>query len=127
VGDEDRPEIIECEIRLHSACPDATTGRELSWADWSKTAVGEPVTYRAIAITGKGTWNGPLAPGVEISPPVALDDPWWTVFLPNGRSAPITAGRVGHPLAIGESFTLPPGEAGVWSGGVVFDGAIVIE
>jgi hypothetical protein len=127
MGDEDRPEIIECAIRLHSARPVKEGAGELSWSDWSGTVVGEPVTFQAIAITGKGTWNGPLAPGVEISPPVPLDDPWWSVFLPDGRGVPVVVGRVGHPLAVGEAFTLPPGEAGVWAEGVVFDGAIVIE
>jgi len=64
---------------------------------------------------------------VEIASPVALDDPWWTVFLPASRGVPIVVGQVGRPLAIGEAFTLPPGEPGVWTEGAVFDGTIVIE
>jgi hypothetical protein len=36
-------------------------------------------------------------------------------------------GQVGRSLAIGEAFNLPPGEPDVWTEGVVFDGAIVIE
>ncbi len=36
-------------------------------------------------------------------------------------------GQVGRRLAIGETFKLPPGEPGVWTEGVVFDGAIVIQ
>jgi hypothetical protein len=36
-------------------------------------------------------------------------------------------GQVGRSLAIGETFNLPPGEPDVWTEGVVFDGAIVIE
>ena len=35
--------------------------------------------------------------------------------------------RVGHPLAIGEAFQLPPGIDGEWTANVVFDGAIVID
>jgi len=125
--DKNEPQIIECEIRLHSGRPADKGSNELSWADWSETVVGQPVTFRAIAILAEGAWNGPLSPGVEISPPRALDDPYWTVFLPDSRGAPVLTGRVGHPLAIGEAFTLPPGEGGVWTPGVVFDGAIVIE
>jgi hypothetical protein len=123
----DDPEIIECQIRLHSARPAAPASGEPSWADWSATCVGEPVTFQAIAVTGRGAWNGPLPPGVAISPPVALDDPWWTVFLPDGKGVPIVAGPVGRALSIGDSFSLAPGEAGVWTEGVVFDGAIVVE
>ena len=126
VGADD-PEIIECQIRLHSSRPDASATGGLSWADWSTTCVGEPVTFQAIAITGKGAWNGPLPPGVEISPPVALDDPWWTVFLPDGTGAPILSGQVGRALTIGDSFSLPPGETGVWTEGLIFDGAVVVE
>jgi hypothetical protein len=124
---EDRPEIIECELRLHSARPTEAAPSEFSWADWAETVVGEPVTFQAIANIGKAAWSGPLPPGVEISPPVALDDPWWTVFLPAARGIPIVSGRVGHPLAIGEAFKLPPGDPDVWTEGVVFNGAIVTE
>jgi hypothetical protein len=127
VADEDDPEIIECELRLHSARPTTEAPGDPTWADWAGTVVGEPVTFRAVAVTGDGAWNGPLPPGAEVSPPVALDDPWWTVFLPDGRGVPVLAGRVGHALAIGDSFTLPPGEEGSWTHGVVFSGAIVIE
>jgi hypothetical protein len=124
---EGDPEIIECEIRLHSTQPASNTTGDASWAEWSETVVGDPVTFRAIAMIAKGAWNGPLAPGVEICAPVALDDPYWTVFLPAGNGVPIVVGRVGRPLAIGEAFTLPPGEPGAWTEGVVFDGAIVVE
>jgi hypothetical protein len=64
---------------------------------------------------------------VEISPPVALNDPWWTVFLPDGRGVPVVFGHVGRPLSIGDPFTLPPGESGVWTQGVTFDGAVIVE
>lgn len=127
MADDDTPEIIECELRLHSARPTGEGSQEPTWADWAATAVGDPVTFQARALIGKGAWNGPLPPGVENSPPVALDDPWWTVFLPGGRGVPILAGQVGHPLAIGEAFSLPPAEDGVWTDGVVFEGAIVTE
>ena len=127
MAEEDEPEIIECELRLHSARPVIQQGSELTWADWSQTTVGEPVTFRAIAMTGKGAWNGPLHPGAAVPAPVALDDPWWTVFLPNGRGVPVKAGQVGRPLAIGDEFNLPPGQVGVWEDGVVFVGAIVID
>lgn len=123
----DEPEIIECEIRLHSGRPAGPATGEPSNADWSETVVGEAVTFQAIAITSKGAWNGPLPPGVEIAPPVALDDPYWTVCLPASRGAPVIVGRVGRPLAIGEAFNLPPGRPGVWTEGVPFEGAIVIE
>jgi hypothetical protein len=122
---EDRPEIIECEIRLHSARPDKPG--DLSFSDWAQTVVGNPITFRAIAITGKGSWNGPLSPGVEIAAPTALDDPYWTIFLPSSTGVAIMVGRVGRPLAIGEAFILPPGVPGHWIEGVVFDGAIVTE
>jgi len=124
---EDDPEIIECEIRLHSGPPAGKGTAEASWVDWSETAVGEPVTFQAIAITSRGAWNGPLPPGVQICPPRALNDPYWTVFLPVSSGVPILTGKVGRPLAIGEEFTLPPGEPGVWKEGIAFDGAIVIE
>lgn len=124
--DEDAPQIIECELRLHSTRPAGTSG-EPTWADWSATAVGEAVTFQARALMDQGAWNGPLPPGVDASPPVALDDPWWTVFLPDGRGVPVLSGRVGHPLAIGDVFSLPPAEDGVWTKGVVFEGAVVIE
>jgi hypothetical protein len=123
----DRPEIIKCQIRLHTGRPAGETPDELTFADWSQTSVGDPVTFEAIAITGKGLWNGALPPGVEIAAPVALDDPYWTVFLPSARSVPIVSGRVGRPLAIGEAFNLIPGVEGTWTEDVVFDGAIVID
>jgi hypothetical protein len=124
---EDRPEIIECEIRLHSGRPASKTTAEPSWADWSETVVGRAVRFQAVANMGKGAWSGPLSPGVQIAPPVALDDPYWTVFLPASTGVPLMVGQVGRPLAIGEAFNLPPGEPDVWTEGVVFDGAIVIE
>jgi hypothetical protein len=123
---EDRPEIIECEIRLHSSRP-ANTAAEPSWADWSTTVVGHAVTFQAIANMGRKAWNGPLSPGVQVAAPVALDDPYWTVFLPASKGAPVVVGQVGRPLAIGEAFTLPAGQPDVWTEGVAFDGAIVIE
>jgi hypothetical protein len=119
-----RPEIIECEIRLHSARPDGASDK---FTDWAQTAVGDPITFQAIAITGNGWWNGPLSPGVEIAASAALDDPYWTVFLPASTGIPIMVGQVGRPLGIGETFTLPPGEQGHWTEGVVFDGAVVTE
>jgi len=66
-------------------------------------------------------------PILEIAPPVALDDPYWTVFLPDGCGVPILTGQVGRPLGIGEAFTLPPGTHGVWTQGVVFDGTIITD
>jgi hypothetical protein len=123
-GDEE-PDIIECEIRLHSGRPATPTG-EPTWSHWMETVVGVPVTFQAIAKTGQGQWNGPLSPGVEIPAPIALTDPYWTVFLPVGRGVPIAAGQVGRPLAVGECFHLSPGTPGVWTS-VVFDGAIVID
>ncbi len=127
VSAQDEPEIIECELRLHFARPEIQEGTEPVWADWSETVVGEPVTFRAVAITGKGAWNGPLQPGAAIASPKALLDPWWTIFLPNGRGVPIKAGQVGYPLAIGDEFNLPPGHEGVWEDGVEFTGAIVVD
>jgi len=124
---EGEPEIIECEIRLHSSRPAEKSTGELTWADWSETVVGHEVTFQAIANPAAGTWNGPLPPGVEVAPPEALDDPYWTVFLPAGRGVPIMVGQVGHPLAIGEAFNLPSGQPGNWTANVVFDGAIVID
>jgi hypothetical protein len=124
---EDNPEIIECEIRLHSSRPANRADGELSWSDWSESAVGRAVTFQAIAITAKGAWGGPLSPGVQISPSVALDDPYWTVFLPASRGVPIVVGQVGRPLAVGEAFTLHAGEPGAWTTDVVFDGAIITE
>jgi hypothetical protein len=112
-------------MRLHSARPGNKAASELLWADWATTVAGGPVRFQARAITEKGSWNGPISPGVAISPPIALDDPWWTVFLPGGRGVPIVADRVGHRLGVGESFTLAPGDD--WTEGVVFDGAIVTE
>ena len=125
--DEGTPEIIECQIRLHSARPVDKGSGEPTWADWSASVVGDPVTFQARALTEKGAWNGPLPPGVEISPPVPLDDPWWTVYLPDGRGVPILSGQVGRSLAIGEPFSLPPAEEGAWTNGVTFEGAIVVE
>lgn len=120
------PEIIECEIRLHDSRPPQKESGEPWWADWARTTVGEPVIFKAIAIVGKGKWNGPLPPGVEIPASRALDDPYWTVFLPSPTGVPIMSGRVGHPLAVGEVFALAPGVPGTWIRDVVFDGAIVI-
>jgi hypothetical protein len=122
-----QPEIIECEIRLHSAPPTGTGASTPTAADWAATVVGLPVTFRAIAITSKGSWNGPLHPGIDIAAPRQLDDPYWTVSLPACKGVPIIFGRVGRPLSIGEAFNLPPGEPGVWLEGLVFEGAIVIE
>ncbi|MGP8058557.1 MAG: hypothetical protein ACLP9C_02825 [Acidimicrobiales bacterium] len=122
----DRPEIIECEIRLHTGRPAQGSG-EPSWSDWAQTVVGEPVTFRAVAVTAKGAWNGPIPPGVEIAAPVALADPYWTVFLPAASGPPVQTGQVGRPLAIGEAFTLGPGEPDRWIDGVTFEGAIVID
>lgn len=128
MGDDlDQPEIIECRIQLHSDRPVGTASDEPSIADWSKTAVSEGVTFRAIAIVSKGAWNGPLSPGIEVAAPEPLEDPYWTVSLPAGKGLPIMVGQVGRRLAIGETFKLPPGEPGVWTEGVVFDGAIVIQ
>jgi hypothetical protein len=127
VGDDDSPEIIECAIRLHSSRPPNKADGEPSWTEWSQTVVGAAVTFQAIAIPSTGAWNGPLSPGVEIAPPVALDDPYWTVFLPDGRGVPILTGQVGRPLGIGEAFALPPGTHGVWTQGVVFDGTIITD
>ncbi len=121
----DRPEIIECEIRLHAGSPSSTT--EVVFDDWIRTVVGDPVTFRAVAITGRGLWNGPLPPGVEIAAPTALPDPYWTVFLPASTGVPVMTGRVGHPMAVGETFALVPEAPGTWVEGIVFDGAIVTE
>jgi hypothetical protein len=128
MGDDgDQPEIIECEIQLHSDRPASNVTGELSTADWSKTAVGKAVTFRAIVIISKGAWNGPLSPGIDIAAPVPLEDPYWTVSLPASRGVPVLVGHVGRRLAIGDVFKLPPGEPGIWTEGLVFDGAIVIE
>jgi hypothetical protein len=129
VTTEDEPEIIECELRLHRARPAgaAPDPGQLTWADWAQTVVGEPVTFRAVAITGKGAWNGPLPPGAQVAAPVTLDDPWWTIFLPSGRGVPVMVGQVGRPLSIGDSFALPPRREGEWTDGIAFQGAIVIE
>ncbi len=121
------PQIIECELRLHSDRPVDPPGGAAAWGEWSATTVGEPVIFRAVAVTSEGAWNGPLAPGVEIAAPVALDDPWWTIFLPDSKGRPVFADRVGRRLAIGENFSLPAGQPGIWTNGVVFDGAVVIE
>jgi hypothetical protein len=127
VESEDSPEIIECQIRLHSGPPAKTGDGEPSWTDWSETVVGTAVTFKAVAMTTKGSWNGPLSPGVEISPPVPVSDPYWTVFLPAGRGVPVMVGQVGHALGVGEAFRLPAGELGVWTEGVVFEGTIVTD
>lgn len=127
VANRETPEIIECQLRLHTAHPAGEPSAPATWAEWSTTAVGEPVTFQARVLTAEGAWNGPLPPGVEVSPPVAVDDPWWTVFLPEGRGVPILSGQVGHPLAIGDAFSLPPAVDGLWTDGVVFEGAIVTE
>lgn len=126
-GDEDRPEIIECEIRLHSGPPGAPDDAPWDFAAWSATAVTAPVTFAALAVVSRGAWNGPLAPGAPIAAPVALQAPWWTVFLPAAHGVPIAAGPVGHALGIGETFTLAPGEPDRWAEGTVFDGAVVIR
>ena len=123
----DSPEIIRCQIRLHSGRPTGEKPDEWTFADWSHTVVGDAVTFEAIAVTAKGLWNGPLHPGVEIMSFVALDDPYWTVFLPDARGVPIMSDRVGRPLAIGEPFNLAAGVEGQWTANVVFDGAIVTE
>jgi hypothetical protein len=119
--------IIECDLRLHSGRPAERATGELTWADWSETVVSEAVTFQALAVPAKGLWNGPLPPGAEVAAPMALADPYWTVFLPSGKGAPIRTGQVGHPLAIGECFQLPPGQPGVWTADVTFEGAIVSD
>lgn len=126
--DQDGAGIIECDLRLHSGRPadKAATG-ELTWANWSETVVGHAVTFQAIANTAEGLWSGPLSPGAEVAAPVALDDAYWTVFLPSGRGVPILVGQVGYPLAIGEAFKLPPGQPGIWTAHVVFEGAIITD
>ena len=124
---DDGPEIIKCQIRLHSSRPAGEKPNELTFSDWSQTIVGAPITFEAIAITGRGQWNGPLSPGVAIAAPEPLGDPYWTVFLPSARGVPLVSGRVGRSLAIGESFYLLPGVEGVWTANVVFDGAIVVD
>jgi hypothetical protein len=121
------PEIIECELRLHASPPATAPLTEASFADWSTTVAGFPVTFRALAITARGAWNGPLSPGVDIATPVLLEDPHWTVFLPASKGLPVVTGRVGRPLTVGECFTLEPGQHGVWHEGIVFDGAIVLR
>ncbi len=121
------PEIIECEIRLHSSRPAGAAGDEASWSEWSQTAASDPVTFQARAMTGQGVWGGPLPPGVEVAAPVPLEDPSWTVFLPRGTGRPIVTGEVGRPLAIGETFKLAAAEPGAWTEGVVFEGAIVAD
>ena len=126
-GEAERPEIIECELRLHVSPPPATPLTEARFADWSGTVAGLPVTFRALAITAQGAWNGPLSPGVDIATPVSLADPYWTVFLPASKGVPVVSGRVGRPLAVGECFTLEPGATGIWHEGVVFEGAIVLR
>jgi hypothetical protein len=125
--DRDQPEIIECKIQLHSDRPASSATGEPSTTDWSKTAVSEAVTFRAIAIVSQGAWNGPLSPGIEIAAPVPLENPYWTVSLPASKGVPVLVGQVGRRLGIGETFKLPPGEPGVWTEDVVFEGAIVIE
>jgi len=124
---DDGPEIIKCQIRLHSSRPTGEKPNEPTFSDWSQTAIGDPITFEAIAVIGKGQWNGPLSPGVAIAAPVPLVDPYWTVFLPSAGGVPLISGRVGRSLATGETFTLPPGVEGVWTANVVFDGAIVVD
>ena len=125
--DQDGGEIIECDLRLHSGRRSDKELEELTWADWSGTVVGHAVTFQALANPTKGLWSGPLPPGVEIAAPMELDDPYWTVFLPSGEGVPVQVGQVGHPLAIGEAFRLPPGEPGVWAAHVVFEGSIITD
>ena len=126
--EERRPEIIECELRLHAARPAPPgPGGAASWAEWSATAVGDPVTFKAVASPTTGAWNGPLAPGAAVPAPVDLAEPVYSVFLPAARGLPLLVGEVGRPLAIGECFDLPPGTPGEWTEGVPFDGAIVID
>jgi hypothetical protein len=122
---DDSPDIIKCQIRLHSSRPAGE--KSAKFADWSRTVVGDPITFEAIAVTGKALWNGPLSPGVEIEAPVPLGDPYWTIFLPSARGVPVLSGRVGRSLANGETFNLPSGVEGVWTSNVVFDGAIVVD
>lgn len=121
------PEIIECHLRLHLAHPTGDPSGDPTWAEWSATVVGDPVTFQARVLTKEGAWNGPLPPGADVSSPQALDDPWWTVFLPDGRGAAVLAGQVGRPLAIGEIFSLPAAVDGRWTNGVVFEGAILLR
>jgi hypothetical protein len=121
------PQIVEVHLRLHTHRPEASANDQADWDEWSSTSVGDPIVFRAVADPIAGSWNGPLPPGAEIAAPVALDDPWWTVFLPDPTGPPVLADRVGGPLAIGERHVLPAGEPGDWRDGVRFEGAIVIE
>ncbi len=121
------PEIIECRLRLHASHPTIGASREPTWTEWSTTVVGDPVTFCARVLTSEGSWNGPLPPGAEVAAPCALEDAWWTVFLPDGTGAAVLSGRVGRPLAIGDTFTLPAAVDGHWTDGVVFDGAILLR
>lgn len=125
---EAHPQIIECEIRLHTAVPDGAAAPETADAErWARTAVGEPVAFQARADPAAGSWNGPLSPGVSVAAPVALDDPWWTVRLPGSHGVPIRCGGVGRPLAVGEPFTLAAADLDRWTRGVVFDGHVVTD
>jgi len=120
------PEIIECEIRLHSAPPES--GGDPSDSDaaaWAETMVGRPVSFEARADPASGAWNGPLSPGVDISAPTSLDDPWWTVRLPGSSGVPLLCGQVGHPLGIGDTFQLSAAEDGTWTTGIPFEGHAV--
>jgi len=116
---------------LHRAGPGADEhddhDEQWSQSDWAETAVGEPVVFQARADPASGLWNGPLSPGASISPPVVLDDPWWTVSLPGSSGRPLLAERVGHGLDIGEAFTLRPTAEGTWTSGVAFEGAIIVD
>lgn len=118
-----RPEIIECELRLHSGPPG--TGVDPSTGDaaaWSETEVGRPVSFEARADPPAGAWNGPLPPGVDISAPATIDDPWWTVRLPGSTGVPLLCGRVGRPLGIGDTFQLAPNDDRTWTTGIPFEG-----
>jgi hypothetical protein len=127
VATAETPEIIECRLRLHVAHPTGDPSGEPTWAEWSTTVVGEPVTFQARVLTKEGAWNGPLPPGADVSSPHRLDDPWWTVFLPDGSGVAVLSGQVGRPLAIGETFSLAPAVDGLWTNGVVFEGVILFR
>lgn len=126
-GEHDGSQIIECELRLHVARPKEQSPGPLTFADWAKTAVGDAVTFQAVASPERGAWNGPLPPGAQVSAAMALENPYWSVFLPASKGVPILFGRVGRALQIGEQFTLQPGTPESWRHDVTFDGAIVIR
>lgn len=120
------PQIIECEIRLHDGRPGGDkTPAEYLVVEWDGTAIGPSVPFQALADVASGLWNGPLAPGVDVSPPRVVEDPWWTVRLPGSHGVPVRVGQVGRSLDIGEAFTLPAGETGMWESDVVFEGTII--